>query len=117
MNTVERKLRERFCDPSRYYVSWDRQVASSLLFNLSGQVVGYQNYRWAATKQKDNHPKYSRYYTWVSKPRYFVPSDPKSFTFWDKMRGKARPWNCTYEKSRPVAVWGLETFHYRDDVL
>jgi hypothetical protein len=71
---------------SRYgsAVSFDDETAAFLLFNLSGQLVGYQQYRPFADKKKHNDPKEGRYFT--------------------------------YAKNN-LAVWGLETFHYRDDVL
>lgn len=85
MNTVEQKLRERHLDPTKYHVSWDEEVATFSLFNLSGQMVGYQNYRWNSNKKKNNDPRESRYYTWMEKDK--------------------------------LAVWGLETFYYRNDLL
>lgn len=37
------------------------------LWNLSGQLVGYQQYKPFAPKTRSNHPKESRYYTYYSK--------------------------------------------------
>lgn len=67
MNTVEQKLRERHLDPTKYHVSWDDEVATFLLFNLSGQIVGYQNYRWYAEKVRNNDPRESKYFTYMKK--------------------------------------------------
>lgn len=39
-------------------------VAVFPLYNLSGQMVGYQQYRPDAGKTQDNHPKMSRYFTY-----------------------------------------------------
>ena len=39
-------------------------VAVFPLYNLSGQTVGYQQYRPGADKTQDNHPKMSRYFTY-----------------------------------------------------
>lgn len=39
-------------------------VATFPLWNLSEQLVGYQQYRPSATKTKSNHPRDSRYFTW-----------------------------------------------------
>lgn len=59
------------------------------LWNLSGQYVGYQQYRPNTDKKKKNNPREGRYYT--------------------SLHGK---W---YEK--PLGIWGLESYHYRDDIL
>lgn len=67
MNTVEQKLRERHLDPTKYHVSWDDEVATFLLFNLSGQIVGYQNYRWYAEKVRNNDPRESKYFTYMNR--------------------------------------------------
>jgi len=106
MNTVERKLRERHLDPAKYHVSWDDQVATFLLFNLSGQVVGYQNYRWYAEKVRNNDPRESKYFTYASKPVHFEYSDED-----DAVVRK------TTRNTKPLAVWGLETYDYRNDIL
>lgn len=39
-------------------------VATFPLWNLSGQMVGFQQYRPGAGKKRDNHPRDSRYFTW-----------------------------------------------------
>lgn len=38
-------------------------VVTFYLWNLSGQLVGYQQYRPGASKEKRNHPREGRYYT------------------------------------------------------
>ena len=81
---VKAHLLERGLYPAHYTVSWDNETASFALWNLSGQWVGYQQYRPHAGKSVPNDPKMSRYYT--------------------------------YAKSK-VAVWGLETYLWRSDVL
>jgi len=81
---VKAHLHDRGLDPSRYNCSWDDETASFVLFNLSGQLVGYQQYRPFAPKSVRNNPKDGRYFTYAK----------------DKL-----------------AVWGLESFDYRDDVL
>lgn len=78
-------LKGRGFHPERYHFSYDEETACFFLYNLSGQWVGFQQYRPAADKARKNDPKDSRYYT-------------------------------HYERGR-VAVWGLETFNYRTDVL
>lgn len=39
-------------------------VATFFLYNLSGQLVGYQQYRPSATKERHNDPKNGRYFTY-----------------------------------------------------
>ncbi len=83
-------LRSRAIDPERYHLHYDEETASFYLFNLSGQFVGYQNYRPSADKTRKNDPKLGRYYTYVLHPP---------------------------EKGNVLGVWGLESFYYRTDVL
>ena len=42
-------------------------VVTFFLWNLSGQLVGYQQYRPGASKEKKNNPKEGRYYTYKRK--------------------------------------------------
>lgn len=66
MNQVSDNLKSRYFDTG-LHVAWvDEQegVATFPLWNLSGCLVGYQQYRPAANKKKDNHPKMSRYFTY-----------------------------------------------------
>lgn len=53
-------------DVARYHVHIDEddRTATFLLFNLSGQICGYQRYRPDASKVKNNDPQLSRYYTY-----------------------------------------------------
>ena len=81
---VKAHLLERGLDPDLYTVSWDEETACFALWNLSGQWVGYQQYRPFAPKTCRNDPREGRYFTWA--------------------------------KNR-LAVWGLETWHFRQDVL
>lgn len=65
MNVLQH-LRSRYFD-TRLHTAWiddGEGVATFPLWNLSGQMVGYQQYRPTANKQKDNHPKMSRYFTY-----------------------------------------------------
>lgn len=68
----------------RYQYSHDDETACFYLFNLSGQLCGYQQYRPFAPKTCKNDPKSGRYYTHVK---------------------------------NKIAVWGMESFHYRTDIL
>lgn len=81
---VKAHLLARGLNPDHYTVSWDDETAAFALWNLSGQWVGYQQYRPGAPKSVSNDPKMGRYFT--------------------------------YAKNR-TAVWGLETYHWRNDVL
>ena len=59
------------------------------LWNLSGQFCGYQQYRPEADKKQKNDPREGRYYTSIHGGKH----------------------------NKPLAVWGLETYHYRTDIL
>jgi hypothetical protein len=63
---IEKHLKERGVDPNKTEVIMDKKdnVATFLLYNLSGQLVGYQRYNPAEDKKRDNA---GRYFTWVSK--------------------------------------------------
>lgn len=88
-------FKDRHLDPNRYHVYWDKNVACFLLFNLTGKIVGYQQYRPFAPKTMNNDPYLGRYYTSV--PRIAgLPGGRKAYE---------------------LACWGLETLHYRNDVL
>lgn len=78
-------LKERRMETWRYHWSHDEDTACFYLFNLSGQIVGYQQYRPFADKECRNDPKSGRYYTYV--------------------------------KDKKLAVWGLESYKYRGDIL
>lgn len=64
--TVLENLKSRHFDLSVHtaWVDEDEGVATFPLWNLSGQMVGFQQYRPAANKKRDNHPRDSRYFTW-----------------------------------------------------
>lgn len=67
-------LKARHTDVSRYRVAIDQEegVATFLLYDLSGAVAGYQQYRPAADKAKKNHPREGRYFTYKSPGRNAV---------------------------------------------
>ena len=48
-------------------VDEEERVATFFLYNLSGQVVGYQQYRPDADKMLHNNPKLGRYFTYTCK--------------------------------------------------
>ena len=85
-NDIESHLKERGLDPSKTHVIMDKKdnIAVFLLYNLSGQLVGYQRYNPSGQKthSKDKLAQdLEKYYTYVTK------------------EGKVPK----------LAVWGLET--------
>lgn len=64
--SVLENLKSRHFDLN-VHMAWideDEGVATFPLWNLSGQMVGFQQYRPGADKKRDNHPRDSRYFTW-----------------------------------------------------
>lgn len=90
MNLREHLL-ERHLDPSAYSVFLDDEggMATFLLFDLSGRVVGYQQYRPNAPKMLKNDPREGRYYTYVT--------------------GK--------KEERQIALWGFESWDFSPGLL
>lgn len=90
MQTLEQHLVERHLDVSRYsgLMVCDEVVIFGL-WNLSGQFVGYQQYRPGAPKDRRNDPREGRYYT--------------------SLHGE--------KNEKPLAVWGLESLSYDSRVL
>jgi hypothetical protein len=72
--TVTDHLRTRHLDLSlhRPVVDNEEGVATFFLYNLSGQLVGYQQYRPGADKKAKNHPKDGRYFTYRKQPTVAV---------------------------------------------
>jgi DNA primase len=64
--TVLKNLKSRHFDQNvhTHWVDEVEGVATFPLWNLTGQMVGFQQYRPSATKKKDNHPRESRYFTY-----------------------------------------------------
>lgn len=64
--TLLQHLHSRYFDTKlhTYWVDEEEGVATFPLWNLSGKMVGFQQYRPAADKQMDNHPRDSRYFTY-----------------------------------------------------
>lgn len=69
MKTLLEHLKERHLDVDLHHPVLDEaeRVVTFFLWNLSGQVVGYQQYRPEATKEKKNNPKEGRYFTYNPK--------------------------------------------------
>lgn len=91
MNTMLEHLQSRHMNPQRYttYVDDEDRVASWLLYNLSGNLVGFHQYRPDSDKSCRNDPKDGRYYTYVG----------------------------GHKKDRRLTMWGLETLTDRDNYL
>lgn len=53
-------------------VDEENRVATFYLYNLSKQLVGFQQYRPEGDKKQQNHPKEGRYYTYRSQPTLTV---------------------------------------------
>ena len=92
--SVRDHLRERGVDPNRTQVIVDEETgtATFLLFNLSGQLVGYQRYNPSASKERNNDP-YGRYFTQRGEEG-------------ERKKGKKK-----------IAVWGLESTEWKDPYI
>lgn len=64
-------------DNAGVFIDEDSRVATFLLYNLSGKIVGYQQYRPDSDKTKKNDPKDGRYYTYVSNEGEDTPKSGK----------------------------------------
>jgi hypothetical protein len=93
MSYMIEHLRQRRLDPSRYsgvLIDPADDAVTFLLWNLSGQCVGYQTYRPAGTKERNNIKGESKYYL---------------------MPGEEDPNGARAARKR-IAVWGLETYRH-----
>lgn len=86
--SLRKHLIDRGMNPDLYRVSINEEenIANFLLFNLSGQIVGYHNYRPDKDKTRNNDPFEGRYFTRVEKGNMPVfglellnPSDRRIF--------------------------------------
>jgi len=94
IKNIEQHLRDRGVDPEKLGVIYDKEsnIANFLLYNLSGQLIGFQQYNpnkpkahYKGEKMKD----LVKYYTYVSK------EGGKKDTF--------------------ISVWGLENIDFEKD--
>lgn len=82
---LQEHLKQRHLDVDRYSgIMFMGDVIIFPLWNLTGQFVGYQQYRPGASKERKNDPRDGRYYT--------------------SLHGD--------KNEKPLAVWGLESFAY-----
>lgn len=67
-------LKSRHCSSQLHRPVLDdaEGVVTFFLWNLSGQLVGYQQYRPSANKEKKNSPKEGRYFTMRKSPTVAV---------------------------------------------
>lgn len=81
MTTMLQHIHDRHVDTDLHYVWMDEaeRVAKFPLWNLSGQMVGYQAYRPDADKVQKNDLK-GRYYTYRGEK--LIPKHSKSVTVW-----------------------------------
>jgi hypothetical protein len=70
METLENHLRSRHCDLAlhRPVVDESTRTATFFLWNLSGQLVGFQTYKPDCDKTRNNDPREGRYFTYRSLP-------------------------------------------------
>lgn len=69
---VHLKSRYLDLDLHRPMVDDVERVATFFLWNLSGQVVGYQQYRPEGEKKPQNNPKQGKYFTYRKQPTLAV---------------------------------------------
>lgn len=62
---IKQHLISRGMNPDLYSISYGDEDCCFFLYNLSGQIVGYQKYNPFKTKEKNNHPKECRYFTYL----------------------------------------------------
>ena len=87
---LKQHLVERHLQRERYNVLFGEGVVLFPLWNLSGQLCGVLQYNPLGDKKNSkNHPRDGKYYTSIHGGKH----------------------------TKPIAVWGLETLHYRNDIL
>jgi hypothetical protein len=91
MSFIKTHLESRHYDYNLHstFFSEDDAEAFFLLYNLSGQIVGYQKYNPLLPKFGSNDPKLSKYYTWKTK----------------------------IENKTMVGLWGLESWNFTNTLF
>ena len=85
-------LLSRWFDVAKYpNVTVTHDCVTFPLYNMSGRMVGYQTYNPSQPKHEVGDPRLQKYFSWVTKP-------------------------CA-SKNAELAVWGLETVSWTDEVL
>lgn len=74
MNNLVNHLKSRHLDLNLHQPIIDEEngVATFYLWNLSGQLVGYQQYRPKGEKKTSNNPKEGKYFTYKKQPTLAV---------------------------------------------
>ena len=74
MKTVTEHLKDRHLNLElhRPMVDEENRVATFFLYNLSGALVGYQQYRPEGEKKPQNNPKQGKYFTYRKQPTLAV---------------------------------------------
>ena len=74
METLTQHLKTRHMDVELHHPVVDEveRVATFYLWNLSGQLVGYQQYRPEGVKKPQNNPKEGKYFTYRKMPTLAV---------------------------------------------
>lgn len=74
MENLTDHLRRRHLDLALHRPALDdvERVATFYLWNLSGQLVGYQQYRPEGEKKPQNNPKQGKYFTYRKQPTLAV---------------------------------------------
>jgi hypothetical protein len=74
MNTLTEHLKSRHLDLALHRPVLDEteRVATFYLWNLSGALVGYQQYRSEGEKKPQNNPKEGKYFTYRTQPTVAV---------------------------------------------
>jgi len=49
------------------WIGLEEEVVTFNLWNLSGGLVGYQEYKWSKPKTRGNHPRDQKYFTYLPK--------------------------------------------------
>jgi len=74
VDTLTDHLRKRHLDVNLHRPVLDdvERVVTFFLYNLSGQLVGYQQYRPEGEKKPHNNPKFGKYFTYKKQPTLAV---------------------------------------------
>jgi DNA primase len=74
METVKQHLVNRHLDLDLHHPIIDEinRIATFYLYNLSEQIVGYQQYRPDGSKKKSNNPKEGKYFTYRRKDTHSI---------------------------------------------
>jgi len=74
VDTLTDHLRKRHLDVNLHRPVLDdvERVVTFFLYNLSGQVIGYQQYRPEGEKKPQNNPKAGKYFTYKKQPTLAV---------------------------------------------